>query len=218
MEDRLILRSVERQRAANFKQGRFVCEYGVCTKSYVHRRDLTKHQHDKHWDGPRSTQSQTCDLCGAEFRGTGATRWHLQRHIKDHCKFNPGVCNRSCLRDYCYFEWTKVALYTPYLLNSLCLTEVVDTVVVCRCGKKFKTQSGYARHYKSVHEQNKVVCDVCNEVFSSRDSLREHRKLHGGDPAGEFRCPGCARQFRSRSGLAYHRKVGCGGVQGNKHG
>ncbi|KAK6051518.1 zinc finger, C2H2 type [Cooperia oncophora] len=60
---------------------------------------------------------------------------------------------------------------------------------------------------KAVTNQNLVVCDECNNVYSSKNSLGRHKqRFHAKEPARILSvvCPVCGERFYSQSDLANH--------------
>ena len=88
---------------------------------------------------------------------------------------------------------TSPAIHSPNLENKHVFSNPHTKVV-----------SNLKRHQKSVHEQIKYGCRLCDLKLSSRGSLKKHIvAIHEGKTCI---CELCNSEFKSLSGLLYHRQ------------
>ena len=58
--------------------------------------------------------------------------------------------------------------------------------------------------HKKIHTGEKYSCDVCEKLFSSKDNLNAHRKLHTDGKTLSYSCE-CGKAFRDQKGLSIHK-------------
>jgi uncharacterized Zn-finger protein len=74
------------------------------------------------------------------------------------------------------------------------------------CGSEYSSKYNLKRHVESVHlKVKKFSCSICKNLFSSKQSLKEHYYKHQG--AMPFRCITCDKSFRQASLLSLHKRV-----------
>ena len=74
-----------------------------------------------------------------------------------------------------------------------------------RCGRVYKSESEYKRHYK-VHgrEFQEYTCTTCGKRCSAKKNLDGHMALHRD--ILRFQCENCGKKFRWCSSLSKHMK------------
>lgn len=73
------------------------------------------------------------------------------------------------------------------------------------CGKEYSTKLNLKRHILTNHLKVKAFpCHICQKVFASKQSLKEHGYLHSG--AKPYKCHQCLKTFRHISSLCVHLK------------
>ena len=74
------------------------------------------------------------------------------------------------------------------------------------CGSEYATKFNLKRHVESVHMRiKKFKCQVCETLFSSKQSLKEHFHIHIGSMP--FKCVTCDKAFRQASQLSLHKRI-----------
>lgn len=79
------------------------------------------------------------------------------------------------------------------------------------CDLKFSSQNEYENHLlkhasKSLSKENeKFVCDVCNEEFNKNCDLGIHSRVHTGEKP--FKCDQCRKHFQQAHDLTQHLKT-----------
>ena len=114
---------------------------------------------------------RSCDICFRIFSSKQA----MVRHMKNlhETNFNVPGCS-SCDKTF----KTEKALKTHVMLNQC----VIVTLHTCeRCGKSFKHEKDLKSHsFKHSQVTEKIKCDDCNQSFSKKFNLYQHReRVHG---------------------------------------
>ena len=70
------------------------------------------------------------------------------------------------------------------------------------CNIKYTTKRSYQRHYKSIHELDRVECDECGKQFSTKDMVTRHKKaVH---MKLRYQCKKCEKNFSDGQTLRKH--------------
>lgn len=74
------------------------------------------------------------------------------------------------------------------------------------CTSEYSTKFNLKRHVESVHMHlKKYQCNLCSSNFSSKQSLKEHLRIHSGFMP--FKCTACDKSFRQASQLSLHKRI-----------
>jgi len=73
-----------------------------------------------------------------------------------------------------------------------------------QCGKMLKTRFTAKIHVYSHTKEKPFSCPHCNQSFSHRSTLVNHKKIHN-EP--EFQCPSCLAWFARKANLKRHLRV-----------
>ena len=74
------------------------------------------------------------------------------------------------------------------------------------CDSEYSTKFNLKRHVESVHlHVKKYVCSICKLSFCSKQSLKEHLRIHSG--IQPFKCTACEKSFRQASQLSLHKRI-----------
>ena len=72
-----------------------------------------------------------------------------------------------------------------------------------RCDQKFTTRSGLSEHKRAVHDSHyRHECELCGKGFLSKCHYLSHINSHYGNKM--FVCQSCGKQFAHNSGLKEH--------------
>ena len=74
------------------------------------------------------------------------------------------------------------------------------------CLGEYSTKFNLKRHVESSHMNlKKYQCDVCSSSFSSKQSIKEHLRIHSG--VMPYKCTACDKMFRQASQLSLHKRI-----------
>lgn len=73
------------------------------------------------------------------------------------------------------------------------------------CGSSFNLRAVLLRHVKCVHEHLNLPCTVCGKIFTSKQYLNKHEKIHFQN---EEKCENCHVLIKS-SYIEEHKKLCC---------
>lgn len=71
------------------------------------------------------------------------------------------------------------------------------------CDKTYCRKENLRQHQEREHLQIRHPCDICGKIFSTRDVLNAHRKLHTTE---NFKCDQCDQEFKSNKYLYKHKQ------------
>ncbi len=138
------------------KPGEFQCDR--CEKSYSRQCDLTRHM-DVHIN-----LRFKCDKCGKGF----ATRPEMREHALAH---KPQTQLHQCK------ECSKKFKLKSALDNHMLSHGADEKPHKCnQCKMKFKRKSSLYLHMRSHEKEDLLDCDLCDEVFDSKERLMAHKK------------------------------------------
>ena len=74
------------------------------------------------------------------------------------------------------------------------------------CLGEYSTKFNLKRHVESFHMNvKKYQCSFCSSGFSSKQSVKEHLRIHSG--VMPYKCTACDKMFRQASQLSLHKRV-----------
>ncbi|KAK3913234.1 Zinc finger protein 184 [Frankliniella fusca] len=197
-----------------------------CGKGFKMRNSLMQHLRT-HQD-PSALPSYPCNLCEKKFRVKSRLRDHLRLHSGE----KPFVCE-TCGK--CFHKVT--ALHTHEISHSERRAFKCDI-----CGKAFKWSKNLRQHklihvgvtrgkaqpqpsasssqssaLKSKPRQKLCSCGLCGKEFSSKGSLRQHKKsIHDEKVNKSVKatiCSICSKELSNTAGLSRHMKITHGGLK-----
>ena len=87
---------------------------------------------------------------------------------------------------------------TSYPLKIHTLTHSTQKPYSCNnCLKSFNNY-GSLHHHKRTHVSDDIPCDLCNEIFTSKDKMKRHKNRHH-DGLKTTKCPVCLKLIESGS-------------------
>ena len=69
------------------------------------------------------------------------------------------------------------------------------------CPNIYGDEQKFRQHIRNVHEEEKFKCEECNEDFSSKRLLYNHRKKHTSQ---EYTCEQCEYKTKQKTNLKRH--------------
>ena len=93
--------------------------------------------------------------------------------------------------------------------NTKSVTSVKPKIYKCDvCEKMYSDKDSFESHVRGHTGDRPFKCDDCGKTFTSNDYFKRHRRLHTGDRL--YRCLVCDKGFLQRKSLAMHVKNKCG--------
>ncbi|XP_045761980.1 zinc finger protein PLAGL1-like [Maniola jurtina] len=147
-----------------------------------------------------------CDLCDKGFN----SKFKLVRHSLIHSEaraFACTVCGKTFNRK-------------DHLTNHIRVHNPVKKLYTCErpdCRKSYTSLLSYRKH-AALHsaEEGNLQCKICNEVFSTKQDIVNHLKVHTGSRAPKsetdkkFTCDHCDRKFFTAKDVRRHLVVHTG--------
>uniref|UniRef100_A0A8W8MBJ1 C2H2-type domain-containing protein n=2 Tax=Magallana gigas TaxID=29159 RepID=A0A8W8MBJ1_MAGGI len=164
----------------------------VCQKEYVKTATLRNHFRKKHPDS--SEKPFKCPACDESFYSVHA----CNRHLYKHKNYKPFKCSK-CERGFC----REMNLKT-HMLNAHANVKPFTCEL---CGRSFLRQQQFNQHIRS-NCLKMFVCDVCDKVLSTKQSLILHKMTHTNER--NFLCKFCGKKFLAVYVLKRHVRIHTG--------
>lgn len=168
---------------------RFVCD--VCDFESFERASMLVHQ--KTHLPIEQREAFQCNLCGKILSTRNTLKAHIGTVHEENRLFACTICPKSFAMKNCLQKHIKkVHLKSKEFKCNIC--------------QVFVSQASYLkRHKEMMHPPDgikiKYPCDVCNQMFSTPHSLRNHIQVHR-EP--EFECICCLKKFHKKGNLLDH--------------
>ena len=142
----------------------------ICYKKFKSKLSLNRHA-KLHKE---VTAEFKCEYCGKSFINRTKLSRHLQIHINpDEKKFSCDICSAAFREKYNLKEHVK---------NIHCSEVTVPIHSCLECNKEFKRKGTLRIHVRDVHSDQKFICPICANEFSSTRSLKQHKDKQHGKP------------------------------------
>ncbi|XP_020644241.3 transcription factor IIIA isoform X1 [Pogona vitticeps] len=166
----------------------FVCTVEGCNKKFTTKSNLNKHIGRRH-----QQKKYICDVekCGKSFKKHQQLKIHQSQHT--------GEPLFKCSHEGCGKQLSSPAHLKRH--------EKTHEGYICKkdgCSFVGKTWSELLKHVRHSHVEP-VVCKVCSKIFSRKDFLKCHQKIHAVNRE-VFKCPreGCGRTYTTVFNLQSH--------------
>ncbi|XP_039287884.1 zinc finger protein 846 [Nilaparvata lugens] len=126
-----------------------------------------------------------------------SSKWKLMYDRYQRKKYVCGVngCDKAFSR-FCDLTKHDLSDHADVALDVTCHV----------CGKIFISDDRLQIHVNIYHGEKKFLCEGCGDKFSTKDSLRAHKRRH----SGQFVCQYCGLATNSNSGLIEHMRTHTG--------
>lgn len=174
----------------------------ICNKSLSTKQVLRHHISSVH---ANNRKLFTCKVCGrshttevAHFRHLGAVH-----RIKEYWRF------------HCPMEGCEKGFYRNFDLKNHLNSHQEEAQFKCEiCGKILRNRNAYNRHKRS-HQGNLYQCNLCPDIFSRHDYLKNHvTKCHPDGKSGpgsskrqNIKCEHCGWSFGQEWRYKHHLTV-----------
>lgn len=168
-----------------------MCNKVLKTKSSLLKHITSMHQKRKHVgavSGFGCTRRYNCTSCSYSTPHSQT----LVNHMRTHDGARPYHCQ-------CGKSFTQSSSLSAHQKTHSNVTYFTCST----CGKQFKHAYTLKKH-SHVHENGKLVCNVCHKILKSKQSLQDHMYRHYN--IRNYNCEDCGDTFVTSSELISHRK------------
>jgi len=187
----------------------FICSFQNCAFSTLRREHLVNHE--KTHTSIESRLVHPCAVCSKLF----SSRSVLNRHKKTSCSStqrakttatSSGRTSQSVKNTKC--DICSKVLSTIHKLKAHKKLHDKTLEFVCDvCGNLFVSKECLAKH-TTLHKAKAFACEVCGKEFSRKDYLIKHRKTHSKVKTRvEYLCANCESGFHSSKELQEHAEI-----------
>ncbi|XP_055692549.1 transcription factor grauzone-like [Lutzomyia longipalpis] len=133
-----------------------------------------------------------CETCGQAF----ALKTILVQHVR---RVHENACVSVC--DICAKVFRTKSLFEKHVLEHS--TMIKPTIPCTVCGKMFKHRIAMRKHMRRHNTSGSLACSFCTHVSANQQALSEHIK-YNHTKRKTFQCSLCEGIFRSRVSLKEH--------------
>jgi signal recognition particle subunit SEC65 len=172
------------------EEKRVVCEY--CAQDFK-STNIKSHIREMHFDCKRQRQ-MACNLCPKILANKKNFRDHM---LRKHSEEKRVVCE-YCAQD---FKSTNIKNHIKEMhinfIESKCP----------KCDKIFPRKKAMLDHMRTVHAEEKGVCDICCKTFVNKTYLQRHIRTFHNNSDIFHPCQYCTKQYRSKVQLRNHLEI-----------
>ncbi|XP_065161459.1 zinc finger protein 62 homolog isoform X5 [Atheta coriaria] len=172
------------------------CE--ICAKKYLTETNLKSHINSVHPElKTGKIMNYACKLCEQSFKYNMSLKRHVDRV---HCNVNGKFQCEKCAHFYSSEEYLKYHLKTVHKPTEY------EGLACEVCKKICKGAAALKRHIRITHNTPYQVCEVCGKSVK-RNGIHLHQLKHGEKT---FRCEHCLKMFSSKQELIVHERIHSG--------
>lgn len=189
---------LENEALEAFDSSRTDFKCNVCSKVYTKRSNLSRHIQTAH-----KNKRFACSECPKSFTQSSTLSDHIKKkHSLPHLELSKQVF--EC--DVCQHS-TNSKLEMQRHLNSHLSNSKLFHCKICP-DKAYSHSNNLSRHMAAFHLNKKHYCDDCNNCFTQRGSLNEHRRNMHQNPLNEakFKCESCHKVLNTLKMYQQHLK------------
>lgn len=183
------------------------CE--VCHHLYENIEMLCDHWQGSDTDTDHSFQIVTCPICETRIRSASEAANHLRNA---HLFARPKI-----------FEFMKPPV-VPEMMptdDSLALVPTASSVIIpqgvtvkkghqcVECSRVFTRKNDLERHMKIHTGEKDYICPDCGRNFRMKSTLKHHMQTHSDNPP-EYQCTVCQKSLYDRKSLVVHMRIHTG--------
>jgi len=180
------------------------CEWcGMTFKepSYLRDHQLRRHPEELAEKTGTPIERHQCPFCVKIF----TVRKDFERHSKRSHGPQGGKRSKDFICDLCGFATTQASYLKEHRTRKHGLDEMAVKEFPCgHCGKVFSQIGNLQRHVAVMHEDPKLQCAECPQMFHHKRELTRHSWSHGPP---QFPCTRCDQAFRNPDQLENHVQV-----------
>ena len=158
-----------------------------CDKSFPTRVDLCMHMVKVHqneetykkrkYNVEEDITKWTCCQCPKKFKHN----MELVEHMESH--------DYTVKKEY---GKHKTSYFKPH--GTFCIP----------CNKDYRNLDKLIKHHEDFHEKNKLSCDHCDKMFTSKYTLKTHVEIEHDGKCFECMEPNCDEVFKRKDQLTFH--------------
>ena len=144
----------------------WVCGEDGCLAEYTLERSLKKHKRVVHGIGKGPTLQCSYPHYDREFEHH---EWLLYHIRSDHKQLGSGTC------EYCGKRFKTSKRFKLHQLREHPPPDaIIHSCPSPGCPRQSTVKEDITQHWKDVHRDGRLICDVCGDVLSSRRALQRH--------------------------------------------
>ncbi|XP_067661691.1 zinc finger protein 665-like [Haliotis asinina] len=167
----------------------------VCRMGFTDEEDLRSHVFTDHKGNEKTRsadQQYKCSLCPKSFIKSSL----LKNHLRLHRNGKPYRCM------YCGITFKDELSFE--LHQEIHKGETGKPFTCKNCGQCFSSLTLLKRH-KASHDDDIYKCEICDKIFQSGKSLKDHQNIHSGIKS--YVCKVCGKALVSANRLKSHLKT-----------
>ncbi|BFG01749.1 zinc finger protein 771 [Drosophila madeirensis] len=160
----------------------------------------------------RGAGTLACDQCGKQVYKLPYLEAHIRSVHQGHAK--PFLC-RDCDKSFTRYEQLRSHMRNSHPSqggsgsggeSAQQQLEEVQRLICELCNRQYSTKNALGEHLKRHAQRKEHVCEHCGVAKVTRTELLTHLRIH--NPSWEkFKCQQCPQLFRHKSAISRHVRV-----------